>query len=531
VCLLTETANSGIFVLEGSVRGQRLPIRRESVVAFIGSASRGPVGIPVAIRSVDEYRRRFGTPGHRSRIQDLLAQFFANGGANAIFVRVSGSERRHRLVMPGAAGELQLKAINPGPRECLRASIDYDGIPVGDTDRFNLVIHRLASHDKPLVEEQEIYRALSVDPGDPDFVAHALIDSELVYVAGPVPLTRPDITRCPGLGIGAAYEYADDDWHEHSPLTDYDLVGCNTEGTGLFALDRIPVVDLICPVPDADDIGPVALFAAERYCRERQAMLFVDPPASWKSVADVVRGRLSSAFSSPNVATYFPRPVAIPGTGLNRTPSALGALIGRLVADDAMLGVWAARGRDTLGIRCRAMLACVLDDHDRAVLKRLGVNSLRERAGGILQATGLVTMDHSSGMDAEWSDLQVRRLGLFIIGSIARGTRWAAFVEDDEQAWDDVRRQIADFMGELHAAGALAGRSANEAWYVTRDREVLGNARPGSGLRNDGVSGLTDFIVGFALDANGYIAFRFDHERLDCRIHPVGWQPGIALAS
>jgi len=526
VCLLTETANSGIFVLEGPVRGQRLPIRRESVVAFVGSASRGPVGIPVAIRRVDEYRRRFGTPGHRSRIQDLLAQFFANGGANAIFVRVCGSERRHRLIIPGAAGDLVLHAVNPGPHECLRASVDYDGIPAADEERFNLVIHRLASHDKPIIEEQEIYRALSVDPGDPDFLTHALVDSELAYVAGTVPLTRPDVTHCPGLGIGAAYEYGDDDWREHSPLTDYDLVGSNTEGSGIFALDRIPVVDLICVVPDADDLGPVALFAAERYCRDRQALLFVDPPARWKSVADVVRERMSSDFSSPNVATYFPRPVAKPGTGLNRTPSALGALIGRLVADDANLGVWGVRGSDSLDIRCRTMLACPLDDHDQVVLKRVGVNTLRASVGGVSLASGLVTMEHSSGMDAEWSDLQLRRLGLFIIGSIARGTRWAAFVEDDAQAWEDVRRQISTFMGELHAAGALPGRSANEAWYVSRDREV-----PVTGARDDGVSGSADFIVGFALDANGYTAFRFAHGRLDCRIRPVSWQPGIALAS
>jgi len=531
VCLLTETANSGVFVLEEPARGQRLPVRRESVVAFIGSAPRGPVGIPVAIRSVEEYRRRFGAPGHRSRSQDLLAQFFANGGAIAIVVRVSGSERRHRIIMPGDGGDLVLNAANPGPHECLRACVDYDGIPAGDEQRFNLVIHRLASHDKPIVEEQEIFRALSIDPGDPDFVAHALLDSELVSMGGPAPLTRPDITRCPGFEVGASYEYADDDWREHSPLTDYDLIGCDTEGTGIFALDRIPVVDLICLVPDAEDVGPVALFAAERYCRLRQALLFVDPPAGWNCVSDVVRECLSSAFSSPNVVTYFPRPVAKPGTGLNRTPSALGALIGRLVADDAALGVWAARGRATLGMRCRVTLACALDDHDRVVLKRLGVNSLCERAGGTLQAAGLVTMDRSSGMDAEWSDLQLRRLGLFIIGSIARGTRWAEFVDDDERSWHDVRRQIADFMAELHAAGALSGRCAEEAWYVTRDCEVLGGSPPESGTRADGVSGLTDFIVGFALDENGYLAFRFAHERLDCRVHPVGWQPGIALAS
>lgn len=523
MCLLTETANSGIFVQEGLARGQRLPARRESVVAFIGSSARGPVGIPVAVRSVDEYRRRFGTPGHRSRVQDLLAQFFDNGGANAIFVRVSGSDRRHRIEMPAGQETLVLSAVNPGPHECLRAAIDFDGIAAGDDEHFNLVIHRLLSHNRPIVEKQEIYRAVSIDPGAADFVTHALIESDLVRVGEPVPSTRPDITRNVGVEVGTAYEYADDDWQEHAPLTDYDLVGCASAGTGIFALDRIPILDMLCVVPDADDIGPVALFAAERYCQGRQALLFIDPPASWRTVADVVRYRLSSVFSSPNVVTYFPRPQVRAGSGLNRTPSALGALMGRLVADDAVSGVWDVDGSDALELRYRARLSCGLGRRDQMALRRLGVNSLHERVGGTLVVTGMVTMDRSSGLETVWSDLRLRRLGLFIVGSIARGTRWAAFVGDDEKTWDDVRRQVSDFMVELCDAGALPGGGVGDTWYVTRDSETFGGAA--------GDSGLGDFIVGFALDDNGFRAFRFEHGQLECRVHSVGWQPGVALAS
>ncbi|MFQ5634562.1 MAG: hypothetical protein ACE5G3_04425 [Gammaproteobacteria bacterium] len=511
---MTEPANSGIVVLEGPVRGQRIPMRRESAVAFVGSAPRGPVGIPVAVLSVDEYRRRFGAPGHRSRAQDLLGQFFENGGTNAIFVRVSASGRRRRIVMPAPAGELVLTACNPGPHECLRASVDYDGIPAGDEERFNLVIHRLASRDKPVVTEQEIYRAISVDPGDPDFVTQALIDSKLARVAGATPLSRPAITRCPGVEPGASYQYADDEWHEHSVLTDYDLIGCNTDGTGIFALDRVPVVDALCLVPDADDLGPVALFAAERYCRSRHAMLFVDPPASWQSVADVVGDRMHSGFSSPNVATYFPRPASVAGTGPNRTPSALGALVGRLVAGDAEKGVWHMRGRDSRKLRCRFRLVQSLDAREQAALNRLGVNTLCERPG-YLRASGLVTLDGGSGMRGEWRDLALRRLALFIVGSIARGTRWAAFADDDEKTREDLRRQVTGFMDALHTAGALSVDGSGADWYFIRD--------------HDRTAGGKGFTVGFALVDGAFTAYRFVQDRRDCCVLPVGWQAGVAL--
>jgi hypothetical protein len=504
-------------VLEAPSRGQRIPVRRESVVAFIGSAPRGPTGIPVAIRTVDEYRRRFGVPGHRGRVQDLLAQFFDNGGTNAICVRVTGSERRHRISMPGVAGDLVLHAINPGPHECLRASVDYDAIPDAEGHRFNLVIHRLMSRDRPIVEEQEIYRAVSVDPADPDFIMHALVDSQLVQVVAPVPLARPGVTRCPGVEVGGSYEYADDDWRDVQALNDYDLIGCNTEGTGLSALDRVPVIDMLCLVPDRDDIGPVALFAAEQYCRERQALLFCDPPTEWETVGEVVRDRLASAYSSPNVVTYYPRPVTRPGSGLNRSPSALGAFMGCLAAEDARNGFWSQR--DNFDIRCRVNLATMLDEHERAALRRFGVNALRECFGGYAQSSGLVTMERSSGLDAGWSDLRRRRLCLFVTGSIARATRWASFADDVELAWTDLRAQVEAFMSALFDAGALPGASAKQAWYVTRDREL------------GGAPGTTDFIVGLALEEHQFMAFRFAHDRLECHVQPVAWQPGIALAS
>jgi len=516
-------------VLEAPVRGEPIPVRRESVVAFVGSAPRGPVGIPVAVQSLDEYRRRFGVPGYRGRVQDLLAQFFDNGGIRAIVVRVSGSERRRRLVMPGPAGDLVLNAVNPGPHECLRASIDYDSIPAGDSNRFNLVIHRLASRDRPLVEDQEIYRCLTIDAGDPDFFAQVLLESDLVRADGPAPMARPEATHCPGIEVGAAYQYAGDDWREGQTLTDYDLIGCDRLGTGIFALDRVSTFDFLCLVPDADDVGPVALFAAERYCRSRHALLLVDPPSTWTSVTDVAHDRISSVFTSPNVATYFPRPAPVPGTGLNRTPSALGALAGRLVAGGSENGIWELR--DPLILRGRVRLACQLNEREQSVIRRLGVNALRECGGGYLQASGLVTMGRGHGLEAEWSDLRLRRIGLHIIGSIARGTRWAAFATDDRQTWIDVRQQVADFMDECMHEVALHDERERGTWYITRNSESFSADAAPVDAGHEPVPGLADFVVGFALRDDGNVAFRFVQDRLECRVYPVGWQPGVALAS
>ena len=67
-------------------------------------------------------------------------------------------------------------------------------------------------------------------------------------------------------------------------------------------------VDLICLLSGAPDtdIGPVGLFAAERYCARRNAILLLDPPSHWSQVEDVARSQRNSPFASPNVMTYFP---------------------------------------------------------------------------------------------------------------------------------------------------------------------------------------------------------------------------------
>jgi hypothetical protein len=513
-------------------RGQRIAVRRETVVVFLGSTPRGPVSIPVTIRSVNEYLARFGSPDYSDRLRVLLAQFFDNGGTKAIVVRVSQSSRYSRLSLAGPSGPLILEAINPGPWESLRASIDYDHISDADTDRFNLVIHRMTSPTVHIVEEQEIFTAISVKPEDSDYLGHALMNSVLVRPCGAPPAARPANALHLGVEAAASYVYAGTEWAPDEALTDYDMVGSDSEGTGLFALDLLPIVDLVCMVPDADrDIGPVALFMAERYCRKRNAFLLMDPPSQWNSIEAVQKNCRELEFYSPNVMTYFPRLANKGQQGDVSCTSVLGAIAGRLAAEDAVDGISAPDRQDSVVLRCRPGLELSLSDADCVMLARNGINALQRARPGHIQMSGLVTFARGIELAADWNDLRKRRSVLFIVESIARGTRWAAFDENAEETWAEIRQQVENFLQALYEQGALSGVTPKASFYVFCDSETnrLSRSIAGSDQKIE-LKSLT-FCVGFTLQGAGDVAFRFVHDAFECRVDELGWQPGIALAS
>jgi len=520
---LSENANSGIFVSESLSSGQYIPVRRDTVVAFLGPALRGPVGIPVTIGSVDEYLKRFGIPGCDSPLLETIRQFFLSGGENAIVVRVCNSIRYHCINLPGPSGMLTLEAINPGPHELLRASIDYDGIPLTDFDRFNLVVHRLASNDRPIVEQQEVYRGLSVDISDENYIGHALHDSKLIGIKGVIPEKRPDVTFHRGIEVGVSYIYVGPEWLEPEGLTDYDLIGCNTEGTGLLALDQVPSIDLVCLVPDTGDLGPVALFTAERYCRQRNAILLVDPPTHWSNVADAIQSARESGFASPNVATYFPRPT----DQEKPLASVLGAFAGALASSDARVGIWNLQENTPLQMRAQICLPVDLNREEQQALKRVGINALQLTGPSRAEMVGLVTLNRGSGCKTEWDELCLRRTVLFILETIARGTRWAAFQTNGVETRDELVEQVRQYLNDLFTAGALNGTKSADAGYVICDLET-GNSRALQPA--DDKAGIS-FVIGFTPRGQALQSFRFHQRPVECRIQTLHIEHPVALAS
>src|SRR5580658_9199190 len=110
------------------------------VAAFVGRTLKGPVNRAVAIASFGEFQQLFGGLWQPSTLAYAVEQFFENGGRHAFVVRVVNGARPPTLTLRAGAGELRLQGINPGSREYLRASVDYDGTGAAETDLFNLVV-------------------------------------------------------------------------------------------------------------------------------------------------------------------------------------------------------------------------------------------------------------------------------------------------------------------------------------------------------------------------------------------------------
>ncbi len=505
---MDDPGNSGIFVMEGPPPGAPIALHRETIAAFIGPAPRGPANLPVAVRSVAEYLRRFGTPDKSSRLAGYLEQFFACGGSVAIVVRICRDSTANRLELPGRGGALALEALCPGQFEYLRASVDYDGLGTDQTDAFNLIVQRLDSARRPLVVEQEIYRGVFADPEHPEYVGHALLQSSLVKVAADSDSVRPSRTVRAGVGSAVGYVYSESEGTGTPHPSDYDLIGSAAEGTGLHALEQVARLDLLCLVSPAADagIGPVALFAAEQYCRRRHALLLVDPPAHWQTVHDVVSDHQAYGLDSPNALTYFPRP---------REGSVLGAIAGCLVAHDLDHAVWEPFA-ESLELRTSQRIEPVLAPEDCDVLRRFGVNPVFRDRRGRASVTGFVTLGKRAGLSPEWSELHLRRTVAFILAGVTRGSRWATFGLGSEDVLARLREQLVEFLESLRRNGALRGQSAESAWFLR------GPVATGATLQLD---------IGVALRRPGeFLSFRLRQDHAELVVRELGWQPQLALA-
>lgn len=451
-----------------------IPLLRPTITAFIGRTAAGPVNEPVRVRSLAEFQRVFGGQCSFSFVPQAVQQYFQHGGGEALVVRVANRATRARLEIPAGEHALMLEALEPGSEASLRASVDHERVET-QRDRFNLVVQRLAGHDSQRVRDQEIFRAVSINPGDPRFIGTLLEESKLVRLSGPVPGLRPRITEAPRPGEPLPYIATTQRGYDGEALTDYDIVGSNAELTGLFALERAARFDVLCipPAPGAD-FGATSFVAAERYCRRRNALLIWDPPESWTHAGDAVSDMRAGTWTSRNAVLYFPR-IRRRGDAF-RVPAgmpACGAVAGGIARADSC-GVWARDSASGVALKTSLTPVAAVAARDAAALRRFGVNVLETPAGRWTSIEPRVT---AAGPGAPiWRDFHLRRLLLFVLGSVEQTA-----VEAAQRRRDTGRRleaQIDDFLRGLHERGAFAGTTPAQAWYVraggdSRDRAPI----------------------------------------------------------
>lgn len=216
-----QTTYPGVYVQELPSGVRTIVGVSTSVTAFVGAARQGPTNKPVRVRSVAEYMRTFGAPvGEARPMGHTVGHFFANGGSDAIVVRVVGTP-----TPPGTQDRATASFSNAAPAEVLvlgavgagtwaqkvggvglEAEVDYAA--ANPNDLFNLAV-RLRTQDArtgaSVVTSEETFRDLSMAPAHPRYVGKVLPSSALVSISGPSPAppsTAQGVSKGKSLGAG-----------------------------------------------------------------------------------------------------------------------------------------------------------------------------------------------------------------------------------------------------------------------------------------------------------------------------------------
>jgi uncharacterized protein len=480
-----------------------------SITAFIGRAARGPVDDPITITSFADFERVFGGLWRSSTLGFAVRDFFQNGGAQAIVVRLykEGSDAAKAKL---DANGLELEAAYPGAwGNALRARIDTDVAPglesewstefpdVKQSDIFNLTVRDTATG---LTEE---YRNVTVE--DSPRPIDRLLERSVLVRPESLPLSLPtahDPTPAAGKTIweddNTSSKVDADPGSDGDPLDHDAFVGgandtFEADKKGLYALEKADLFNLLCiPPHQADENADEAVLeAAVAYCERRRAMAILDSPVDWTTPKDAV-DNVDDFGSSKNAALFFPR-IKRPDpfhAGQLAAFAPCGAVAGIFARTDTQRGVWKApAGLDATSVGAPE-LSVPLTNAEVGLLNPLGINCLRAMPGVGRVVWGARTRQGADRLASEWKYVPVRRTALYIEESLYRGTQWVVFEPNDEPLWSQIRLNVGAFMQNLFRQGAFQGATPQEAYLVKCDGETT--------TQTDINLGVVNILVGFA---------------------------------
>ena len=139
-----------------------IPATATAVTAFVGRTLKGPVDEPVTSPVLPSSCNRSAASGSLPRFPMRSSSTSRMAVNRRLIVRVASSGRPPTLDLPAGGEPLVLAGLGPARAStCVPRSITTAS-PPGKSDPFNLVMQRVRSPGSELVEDQEIFRRLSV---------------------------------------------------------------------------------------------------------------------------------------------------------------------------------------------------------------------------------------------------------------------------------------------------------------------------------------------------------------------------------
>jgi Bacteriophage tail sheath protein len=473
-----------------------------SIAAFVGRAAQGPVNEPVTITSFGDFERIFGGLSVLGRLGYAVKDFYQNGGTTAIIVRLVHSDAaKATIALPG--GPPTLVAASEGAwGNALHAVVDSNvsadvaaqfGLTAADL--FNLTVRDFDSG------VTETFRNLTVKDS-PNRIDNVLaLQSSLVRSTGaltsvPTPHPAPAAGKTIWTDASANTAAAASSGKDGGALdqNDFDGPGKETAKQGIYALYNTDLFNILCipPYKAGDDVDAGLMGSAAVLCETRRAMLLVDPPRGWTTVAQAQSNVGSVGTNSKNSALFFPRikeadPLLNGSLG---TFVPCGAVAGIFARTDAQRGVWKAPAGLDATLVGVPELAVGMTDLENGLLNPLGINCLRNLPAAGRVVWGARTLQGDDRRASEWKYIPVRRTALFIEESLYRGTQWVVFEPNDEPLWAQIRLNVGAFMQNLFRQGAFQGKTPADAYFVKCDKDTT--------TQNDINLGIVNIVVGFA---------------------------------
>lgn len=168
---MVQVSYPGVYIVEKPSGVRTITGVATSIAAFVGFTRKGVPDKAVAITSFADFERQYGGLDRDSPVSYAVRQFFANGGTQAIIVRVAvGHSTAAWVLQDGVpAAVLDVSAASPGAwGNDLRISVQTTGVRNPDAD-FNLVVSQLQPDGATLVPI-ETHRNLSMDSNSAQYV-------------------------------------------------------------------------------------------------------------------------------------------------------------------------------------------------------------------------------------------------------------------------------------------------------------------------------------------------------------------------
>lgn len=339
-----------------------------------------------------------------------------------------------------------------------------------ETDRIQLIEAQVSTRftDPGGATVTETFGNLRLSGDTPSNLVTALASRSQLVRATALPdlSTEPAEFPVPAIGSWLTLDPGTD---AYDSLSVADFVG--TDGgsgrrTGIVALEDIDEV-AVCAAPGMWS-GTVES-SLVTHCETLKDRFAVLDPQDGLDIEGIRTFR--ETFDTKYAALYYPWLVTRdPASGRDVEVPPSGHLAGIYARVDVERGVHKAPANVVIrGIRQTDGIAQDVTKRHQDLLNPKGINALRFFPGLGQRVWGARTLSS----DSSWKYVNVRRLFLFLEESIDEGTQWVVFEPNDEALWALVRQTVSNFLTTVWRSGALAGTTADEAFFVACDRTTM----------------------------------------------------------